>query len=44
MSEIDVLVRDQFVSPDLGHRMMRVLWRTLGFMKISPGQATEARA
>jgi predicted CoA-binding protein len=26
---------NQFLNPDFGHRVMRVLWRTLGFMKIS---------
>jgi predicted CoA-binding protein len=25
---------NQFLHPDFGHRVMRVLWRTLGFMKI----------
>ncbi len=25
---------NQFLKPDFGHSMMRVLWRTLGFMKI----------
>ncbi len=25
---------NQFLSPDFGHAMMRVLWRTLGFQKI----------
>ena len=24
----------QFLNPDLGHRVMRALWRALGFMKI----------
>ncbi len=27
---------NQFLKPDFGHAMMRVLWRTLGFMKVSP--------
>ena len=26
---------NQFLKPDFGHTMMRVMWRTLGFMKIS---------
>ena len=26
---------NQFLNPDFGHRIMRVLWRTLGFMKVS---------
>ena len=30
---------NQFLNPDFGHKMMRVLWRTLGFMKIKPGGA-----
>jgi predicted CoA-binding protein len=25
---------NQFLNPDFGHRVMRVLWRTLGFMKV----------
>jgi uncharacterized protein len=25
---------NQFLKPDFGHGMMRVLWRTLGFMKL----------
>jgi hypothetical protein len=31
---------NQFLNSDFGHRMMRVLWRTLGFMKISQNGAT----
>jgi len=32
---------NQFLNPDFGHRMMRVLWRTLGFMKVGQnGSAT----
>jgi predicted CoA-binding protein len=27
---------NQFLNSDFGHRMMRVLWRTLGFMRIDP--------
>ncbi len=27
---------NQFLKPDFGHAMMRVMWRTLGFMKVSP--------
>jgi uncharacterized protein len=26
---------NQFLNPDFGHKMMRVLWRTMGFMKVS---------
>ena len=26
---------NQFLKPDFGHAMMRVMWRTLGFMKVS---------
>jgi len=26
---------NQFLNSDFGHRLMRVLWRTLGFLKIS---------
>jgi predicted CoA-binding protein len=33
---------NQFLSPDLGHRMMKVLWRTLGFMKISQDEVAGA--
>lgn len=27
---------NQFLKPDFGHSMMRVIFRTLGFMKVSP--------
>ncbi len=30
---------NQFLNSDFGHRMMRVLWRALGFMKISQNGA-----
>jgi predicted CoA-binding protein len=30
---------NQFLNPDFGHRMMRVMWRALGFMKISQNAA-----
>jgi predicted CoA-binding protein len=30
---------NQFLNSDFGHRLMRVLWRTLGFMKISQNGA-----
>jgi uncharacterized protein len=26
---------NQFLKPDFGHAMMRMMWRTLGFMKVS---------
>ena len=26
---------NQFLNPDIGHGLMRVLWKTLGFMKVS---------
>ena len=31
---------NQFLNADFGHSMMRVLWRTLGFLKISQDRAT----
>ncbi len=30
---------NQFLNSDFGHRLMRVLWRALGFLKISPASA-----
>jgi predicted CoA-binding protein len=27
---------NQFLNPDFGHRMMRVMWRLLGLMRMSP--------
>jgi predicted CoA-binding protein len=33
---------NQFLTPDFGHSMMRVLWRTLGFLKISQDKAAGA--
>ncbi|MFN8444977.1 MAG: CoA-binding protein [Caldilineaceae bacterium] len=35
---------NQFLQPDFGHAMMRVLWRTLGFLKISQSGAVKAAA
>jgi hypothetical protein len=26
---------NQFLNPDFGHTMMRVMWRTLGFMNVN---------
>jgi hypothetical protein len=34
---------NQFLKPDFGHALMRVMWRTLGFMRISTNGATEVR-
>ncbi|MGD8812883.1 MAG: CoA-binding protein [Anaerolineales bacterium] len=33
---------NQFLNPDFGHSMMRVLWRALGFMKNIPEAASNA--
>jgi predicted CoA-binding protein len=33
---------NQFLDPDFGHKMMRVLWRTFGFMKVNGGAAARA--
>ncbi|MCG6923349.1 MAG: hypothetical protein LJF15_20030, partial [Acidobacteria bacterium] len=33
---------NQFLTPEFGHSMMRVLWRTLGFLKISQDKAAGA--
>jgi hypothetical protein len=30
---------NQFIPSDFGHRMMRMIWRTLGFLKVSPNGA-----
>jgi predicted CoA-binding protein len=35
---------NQFLNPDFGHRMMRVLWRTLGFMRISQDEGAGSAA
>ena len=35
---------NQFLNPDFGHTMMRVLWRALGFMKITQDEAAGAAA
>ena len=34
---------NQFLKPDFGHAMMRVLWRTLGFMRLSPNGAGQGQ-
>jgi hypothetical protein len=26
---------NQFLNPDFGHRMMRVMWRTFGLMRVN---------
>ena len=33
---------NQFLQPDFGHALMRVLWRTLGFLKISQNGTVKA--
>ncbi len=35
---------NQFLKPDFGHGMMRIMWRALGFMKVSPGGPVKAGA
>jgi predicted CoA-binding protein len=35
---------NQFLGSDLGHKMMRVLWRTLGFMKVPQDQSAGGAA
>lgn len=35
---------NQFLNPDVGHRIMRMLWRTLGFMRIAENGRLEASA
>jgi predicted CoA-binding protein len=35
---------NQFLNPDFGHTLMRGLWRTLGFMKISENGSEKAAA
>jgi hypothetical protein len=30
---------NQFLNSDFGHRAMRVIWRTLGFLKVSQSSA-----
>ena len=34
---------NQFLKPDFGHALMRVLWRTLGFLTISQNGSVKAR-
>jgi hypothetical protein len=34
---------NQFLKPDFGHSMMRVLWRALGFMRLSTNGAGHAQ-
>ena len=34
---------NQFLKPDFGHAMMRVLWRTLGFMRLSGNGAGQCQ-
>jgi uncharacterized protein len=33
---------NQFLKPDFGHALMRVLWRTLGFLKVSKNGSLKA--
>jgi hypothetical protein len=33
---------NQFLKADFGHAMMRVLWRTLGFLKVDEASAPRA--
>ncbi|NIM93387.1 MAG: CoA-binding protein [Anaerolineales bacterium] len=35
---------NQFLNPDFGHSMMRVLWRAFGFMKISENGESKGAA
>jgi len=34
---------NQFLKPDIGHTLMRIMWRTLGFLKVSQNGLTTAR-
>jgi hypothetical protein len=34
---------NQFLNPDFGHALMRRLWRTLGFLKVSQNGVTKAQ-
>jgi predicted CoA-binding protein len=34
---------NQFLNSDFGHRLMRILWRTLGFMAIAPAPSASGR-
>jgi predicted CoA-binding protein len=33
---------NQFLKPDFGHALMRVMWRTLGFLKVSDDRPMQA--
>ena len=35
---------NQFLHPDFGHALMRVLWRTLGYLKVSQNGAMKSGA
>jgi predicted CoA-binding protein len=35
---------NQFLKPDFGHRIMRVLWRTVGFMRVNGSGAKSSQA
>jgi predicted CoA-binding protein len=34
---------NQFLQPDFGHALMRVLWRTLGFLKVNQNESLETQ-
>ena len=34
---------NQFLKPDFGHALMRVIWRTLGFLKVSQNRSLPSR-
>ena len=34
---------NQFLQPDFGHALMRRMWRTLGFLKISQNGSLKAK-
>ena len=35
---------NQFLKPDFGHTLMRVMFRTLGFLKVSENASSQSRA
>ena len=35
---------NQFLNPDIGHALMRLIWRTLGFLKVSQNGSMKAGA
>jgi hypothetical protein len=34
---------NQFLKPDFGHALMRVIWRTLGFLKVSQNRSLASK-